>query len=70
MPSAIVHCNQNEAGQQSDPPACLADVQLENTGVYATGLLKLTHKMDEICINGKFSAQEPIELRFFLHTCE
>ena len=43
--------------RQSKLPACLAEVQLAFkilSGIYATGLVKLTDKMDEICINGKF----------------
>ena len=35
------------------------------SGIYATGLVKSTDKMDEICINGTFSAQEPREWKFF-----
>ena len=31
------------------------------SGIYATGLVKLIDNMDEICINGKLSAQEPSE---------
>ena len=47
-------------------PACLAEVQLAMkilSGIYATGLVKLTDKMDKICINGKFRVQEPREWR-------
>ena len=33
--------------------------------IYATGLVKLTDKMDEICIDGKFSVQEPSEWKVF-----
>ena len=54
--------------RQSKLPACLAEEQLahENTsGIYATGLVKLTDKMDKICINGKLSVQEPSEWRVF-----
>ena len=29
------------------------------SGIYANGQVKLTDKMDEICINGKLSVQEP-----------
>ena len=35
------------------------------SGIYATVLVKLTYKMDEICISGKFSVQEPSEWRGF-----
>ena len=38
------------------------------SGIYATGLVKLTDKMDEICINGNLSIQEPNEWRvFYIH---
>ena len=39
------------------------------SGIYATRLVKLADKMDEICINGKFSVQEPREWTVFWHTC-
>ena len=64
-PPATVHCYQNEAAQvlirQSNLPACLAEGQQEETlsGIHATELVKLADKMDEICISGKFSVQEP-----------
>ena len=53
--------------RQSKLPACLAEVQLAQklSGIYATGLVKLADKMDEICINGKLSIQEPSEWRVF-----
>ena len=53
--------------RQSTLPACLAEVHLDEnlSGIYATGLVKLTDKMDEICIDGKFSVQEPSEWRVF-----
>ena len=56
--------------RQSKFPACLAEVQLahQNTLWYLSlchRLVKLTDKMDEICINGKFSVQESIEWRVF-----
>ena len=54
--------------KQSKLPACLAEVQLahQNTICHLChSLEKLTDKMDEICINGKFSAQEPSEWRVF-----
>ena len=35
--------------------------------IYATELVKLTDRMDEICINGKFSVQEPSEWRVFAY---
>ena len=54
--------------KQSKLPACLAEVQLvdQNTLWHLIhSLVKMTDKMDEICINGKFSAQEPSERRDF-----
>ena len=54
--------------RQSKLPACLAEVQLahQNTLWYLCHrLVKLTDKMDEICINGKFSVQESSEWRVF-----
>ena len=50
--------------RQSKLPACLADVQLghQNTLWHLShSLVKMTDKMDEICISKKFSAQEPSE---------
>ena len=44
-------------------PACLALVQQAHetlSDIYAPGLVKLSDKMDEICINGKLSVQEPM----------
>ena len=35
------------------------------SGIYATGLVKLTARMDEICINEKLSVQEPSEWGLF-----
>ena len=52
--------------RQSKLPACLAEVQLahQNTLWHLShSLVKMTDKMDEICINRKFSAQEPSEWR-------
>ena len=38
------------------------------SGIYATGMVKLADKMDEICINGKLSVQEPSEwIGFFAY---
>ena len=54
--------------RQSKLPACLAEVQLahQNTLWHLShSLVKMTDKMDEICINRKFSAQEPSEWRDF-----
>ena len=69
VPSAIVHCNQNEAGHQTTKapsmPSWGATGPGKLSGMYATGLVKLTDKMVEICINGKFSMQEPSEWRVF-----
>ena len=58
--------------RQSKLPACLAEVQLAHQHTLCHlchRLVKLTDKMDEICINGKFSVQEPSEWSL-LHTCE
>ena len=69
VPSAIVHCNQNEAGHQTikapSMPCWGATGPGKPSGIYATGLVKLTDKMDEICINGKFSVQKLSEWRIF-----
>ena len=35
------------------------------SGIYASGLVKLTDNMDENCISGKLSVQEPCEWRVF-----
>ena len=77
VPPATVHCYKSEWGcsvliRQSNLPACLAEGQQEETlsGIHATELVKLADKMDEICISGKFSVQEPSKWRFLLHTCE
>ena len=54
--------------RQSKLPACLAEVQLghQNTLWHLShSLVKMTDKVDEICINRKFSAQEPSEWRDF-----
>ena len=53
--------------RQSKLPACLADVQLAHQNIlwHLSEPGKLTDKMDEICINGKFSAQEPSEWKVF-----
>ena len=76
MHSALSHCPlYSEWGWSSDNQSsqhallrCSGPVD-ENTlsGIYVTGLVKLTDKMDEICINGKLSVQEPSERRVFLH---
>ena len=50
--------------RQSKLPACLAEVQLAHQNTFwhlCLRLVKLTDKMDEICINGKFSVQESSE---------
>ena len=73
VPPATVHCYQNEAAQ------CSSDNQISQHALlrgsrkkhsHATELVKLADKMDEICISGKFSVQEPSKWRFLLHTCE
>ena len=54
--------------RQSKLPTCLAEVQLTHQITLwhlRHSLVKMTDKMDEICINGKFSAQEPSEWRYF-----
>ena len=54
--------------RQSKLPASLAEVQLalQNTLWHlCLRLVKLTDKMYEICINGKFSVQEPSKWRVF-----
>ena len=54
--------------RQSKLPACLAEVQLaqQNTLRHLCHrLVKLTDEMDDICINDKFSVQEPSEWRVF-----
>ena len=50
--------------RQSKLPACLAEMQLAHQNI-SHSLVKMTDKMDEICINEKFSAQEPSEWRDF-----
>ena len=54
--------------RQSKLPACLAEVQLAHQKTLwhlSHSLVKMTDKMDEICINRKLSAQEPSEWRDF-----
>ena len=54
--------------RQSKLPACLAEVQLAHQNIIwllCHRLVKLTDKMDKICINGKFSVQESSEWRVF-----
>ena len=54
--------------RQSKLPACLAEMQLAHQNTLwhlCHSLVKLTDKMDEIYINGKFSVQEPSEWRVF-----
>ena len=54
--------------RQSKLPACLAEAQLAHQNILwhlSHSLVKMTDKMDEICINRKFSAQEPSEWRDF-----
>ena len=50
--------------RQSKLPACLAEMQLAHQNI-SHSLVKMTDEMDEICINGKFSAQEPSEWKDF-----
>ena len=54
--------------RQSKLPACLAELQMAHQSTLwhlRHSLVKMTDKMDEICINRKFSAQEPSEWRDF-----
>ena len=54
--------------RQSKLSACLAEVQLVHQNIIwqiCHRLVKFTDKMDEICINGKFSVQEASEWRVF-----
>ena len=54
--------------RQSKLPACLAEVQLAYQNILwhlSHSLVNMTDKIDEICINRKFSDQEPSEWRDF-----
>ena len=54
--------------RQSKLPAWIVEVQLAHQNTLwhlCHRLVKMTDKMDEICINGKFSVQEPSEWRVF-----
>ena len=66
VPSAIVHCNQNEAGHQTiKAPSmfCWGSAgRRKHSSIYATELVKLTDKMDGICNSGKLSVRKPSEL--------
>ena len=56
--------------RQSNLPACVSEVQLDENALWhlnAMELGKLIDKMDEICINGKWSVQEPNALIFCVH---
>ena len=79
VPPATVHCYQNEAAQcssdnQISQHALLRGSRKKHSLAFMpqklTELVKLADKMDEICISGKFSVQEPSKWRFLLHTCE
>ena len=35
------------------------------SGIYAISIVKLTDKMDELCVNGGLSVQEPSEWKVF-----
>ena len=67
VPSAIVHCTQNEAGHQemikTPSMPCLSAA-----GPWKYFLAFMSQ--DEICISGKLSVQEPSEWGVFLHTCK
>ena len=70
MHSAICHCPlKSEWGwspdNQSSQHALLKCSWLIKTLSGSHSLVKMTDKMDEICINRKFSAQEPSEWRDF-----
>ena len=69
VPSVIVHCNQNEAGHQTikapSMPCWGAAGPWTLSGIYGSGLVKLTDKMEEICTSGKLSVQEPSEWGVF-----
>ena len=62
VPSAIVHCNQNEAGHQTikapSMPCLRCSWPIKTLWHLCHRMVKLTDKMDEICINGRFSVQE------------
>ena len=65
VPSAIVHCNQNEDGHQTIKAPSMpfwVSLAIENTLWY---LWDRTGEIDryEICINGEFSVQVPNEWR-------
>ena len=63
VPSAIVHCNQNEAGRQTIKAPSMPSWGA--AGSWDHSLVKSTDKMDEICISWKLSVQEPSEWRVF-----
>ena len=69
VPSGIVHCKHNEADHQTikapSMPCWCADGLWKHSGIYATGLVKLTDKMDGICVSAKLSVQEPSEWGVF-----
>ena len=67
VPSAIV-IRMRLVIRQSKLLACLAEVQLAHQNTlwhFSHSLVKMTDKLDEICINRKFSAEEPSEWRDF-----
>ena len=75
VPSAIVHCNQNEAGQHtikapSMPCWGAASPWKHSLAFMPQDWWNWQIKMDKICINGKLSVQQPSEWGVFLHTCE
>ena len=69
VPSAIVHCNQNEAGHQTikapSMPCWGAVGPSKHSLAFKSQPGENDRQMDEICINRKFSAQEPSEWRDF-----
>ena len=69
VPSAIVHCNQNEAGHRTikapSMPCWGAAGPSKHSLVFMPQTGEIDRYMDEICINGKFSVQEPSEWRVF-----
>ena len=69
VPSAIVHCNQNEGGHQTikapSMPCWGAAGPSKHSLAFKSQPGENDRKMDEFCINRKFSAQEPSEWRVF-----
>ena len=68
VPSAIVHCNQNETGHQTikapSMPCWGAACPSKHS---LTFMVKLTDKMYEICINGKFQYKKQLNGESFAY---